>query len=76
MACILFYILAPLFFSQLVNPLLYPPDGFQLGVVRGSLEELYFKSHTDTQIQLLYNVNIKINLVDDYGSGFIQLKEK
>ncbi|XP_031566307.1 glutamate receptor ionotropic, NMDA 1-like isoform X2 [Actinia tenebrosa] len=62
--------------KKLVDPLLYPPDGFQLGVVRGSLEEWYFKNHKDTQIQLLYNVNIKINLVDDYEGGFRQLQDR
>ncbi|KAK3729195.1 hypothetical protein QZH41_008869, partial [Actinostola sp. cb2023] len=60
--------------QKLINPSLYPPNGFQLGVVGGSIEEWYFRNHSDSHIQLLYNINIKINLVNSYEDGFKQLQ--
>ncbi|XP_001639888.2 glutamate receptor ionotropic, NMDA 1 [Nematostella vectensis] len=60
---------------KLLDTSLYPPDGFQLGVVQGSFEEAFFKNHNKKELQLLYNVNIKINLVKGMNEGFDLLQK-
>ncbi|KAL9978811.1 hypothetical protein ACROYT_G016377 [Oculina patagonica] len=53
-----------------------PPDVFKLGVTSGSNEEAYFKNHVEDYFRKIYQVNLKIHLVNGLQDGMQQLMEK
>ncbi|XP_022790062.1 glutamate [NMDA] receptor subunit 1-like [Stylophora pistillata] len=61
--------------AKLTEKSLYPPDGFKLGVTRGSNAESYFKYHVEDFFRKIYHANLKIHLVDGFQAGIQQLKD-
>ena len=64
------------YFQQLTEKSLHPPDGFKLGITRGSNEEAYFKNHVEDLFRKIYHDNLKIHLVDGFQTGMQQLTDK
>ena len=61
---------------QLTEKSLHPPEGFKLGITRGSSEEAYFKNHVEDEFRKIYRVNLKINLFDSFEDGIKQLMDE
>jgi len=61
---------------QLREKSLYPPDGFKLGITRGTSDEAYFKNHVEEEFRKIYQVNLKIHLLDSFQEGIDQLMNK
>ena len=59
---------------QLRDVSLYPPDGFQLGVLKGSVAENYFKSNVNYDYRQIYQSNLKLNLMDNFREGTLRLQ--
>lgn len=62
--------------EQLREKSLYPPHGFKLGITRGTSDEAYFKNHVEEEFRKIYQVNLKIHLVDSFQEGIDQLMHK
>ncbi|XP_068706069.1 glutamate receptor ionotropic, NMDA 1-like isoform X2 [Montipora foliosa] len=61
--------------EKLTKKSLYPPAGFKIGITRGSNEEAYFKNHVEDEFRKIYDVNLKVHLVDSLEDGIKQLKK-
>ncbi|XP_068706012.1 glutamate receptor ionotropic, NMDA 1-like [Montipora foliosa] len=60
--------------EKLTKKSLYPPAGFKIGITKGSNEEAYFKNHVEDEFRKIYDVNLKVHLVDSLEDGIEQLK--
>ena len=58
---------------QLRDVSLYPPDGFQLGVLHGSISEKYFRNHVNYDYREIYKSNLKLNLMKNFSEGMTRL---
>ncbi|KAJ7351081.1 hypothetical protein OS493_036895 [Desmophyllum pertusum] len=59
---------------KLRDATLYPPDGFQLGILHGTFSEMYFRNHIDFEYRQIYTTNLKLNLMNNFTDGIIRLQ--
>ena len=61
---------------QLRDVSLYPPDGFQLGVLQGSISEKYFRNHVNYDYRQIYKSSLRLNLMDNFREGTLRLQNR